>query len=233
LTPRTGTGFPPACGKLSGNQACNIGKTLAAKKWCFRSGLSPARTGEKVRPPRGKGGRSGKWFRAGWLGLDGRRAAAGKGRRHRTPQFGIANTVAGCLTRTYYRVREGPVPTALWKQDGIRIKAARLANRRWAKTRCVAIKICFRLWNDPASRIKNRVKIAIRGPGNFHGGHQSRPWSQISGVRDADACPRHAGDAPKCACPKSVEFRHFCLRHGSCFRRNRPCPAGLRVPSIV
>ena len=167
------------------------------------------------------------------------------------------------MTRTYYSLREGPpafgeggassresrqdsqvsdeIATALRKQDGIRVEAARLANRRWAKTRGVAIKTCFRLWNDPASLIEDGIEVAIRRPGHFSGGHQSRPrpWREIGGVRDADASPRHEGDAPKRAGPKSVAFRHFCLRHGNCLRhsychrRNRPCPAGLRVPSIV
>src|ERR1019366_9873658 len=103
----------------------------------------------------------------------------------------------GFLTRTYYSLREGPpafgeggassresrqesqvsdeIATALRKQDGIRVEAARLSNRRWAKTRGVAIKTCFRLWNDPASLIEDGIEVAIRRPGHFSGGHQSRP----------------------------------------------------------
>jgi len=70
----------------------------------------------------------------------------------------------------------------------------------------------LRHWNDPASWIEDGVKIAIRGAGNFHGGHQIRPWprGEISGVRHADARHRPQGDAamPR-ACSKSFEFRHF------------------------
>jgi hypothetical protein len=70
----------------------------------------------------------------------------------------------------------------------------------------------LRHWNDPASWIEDGVKIAIRGAGNFHGGHQIRPWprGEISGVRHADARYRPQGDAAKPrACPKSFELCHF------------------------
>jgi hypothetical protein len=64
---------------------------------------------------------------------------------------------------------------ASWKQDGIRIKTARLTNRGGAKTRGIAIKAQFRLRDDPASWIKDRIKVAIDRPVNFHGRRKCRP----------------------------------------------------------
>jgi hypothetical protein len=182
---------------------------------------------------------------ARWLrGLIARGTAVRKVRRHRSPLIGISRSGGRFLDPNVLPVRTArltldahvcsreelqgrdPVALASWKQDGIRIKTARLTNRRGAKTHGIAIKAQFRLRDDPASWIEDRIKVAIDRPVNFHA--NAGPGPRSAACAEPMPAPANKAVEQSQARPPAHEFRHHefrhkCFRHGHYLRQNRPC----------
>jgi hypothetical protein len=79
---------------------------------------------------------------------------------------------------------------ALPKKDRIGIKPARLADRCWNHPCRVAIKACFRHWDNPAPWVNSRIKVA-RVSGGAGAPARPRPrtghGTGIGGMRGAAA----------------------------------------------